>query len=72
MMDGPNGIKAQVCRADFYNKMADALDQCGGINTPTAIDRYQNMPLFEVVNILAQNGIRMVYLPDCHIDKVNI
>ena len=70
--NGPNGLRAQACRADFYNKLSDALEQAGGINDPATVERYQNKPLWEVVNILAQNGIRMLYVPECHYDKMKI
>lgn len=65
-------MKAQVCRADFYNKLTDALAQCGGAHTPQAIEEYQKMPLWKVVDILAQNGIRMVYQEESHIEKIKI
>jgi hypothetical protein len=29
---------------------------------------YADMPLRDVVNSLAQNGIRMVYIPSAHLD----
>lgn len=65
---GPNCIAAQLCKADFYYKFSDALNQCHGNSTPESIHRYQQMPFYEVVDILAQNGLRMVYSADWHMD----
>jgi hypothetical protein len=50
--------------------MAEALRKCGGSASPQIIARYQEMKLCDVVDILAQNGIRMVYQPKYHIDSV--
>lgn len=66
--DGPHCVDAQLCRADFYARFADALEQAGGSNDPAAIERYQNMPLWEVVDIIAQNGLRIVFSREWHVE----
>lgn len=62
-LDGPNCAESQFCRADFYYEFAKALDECGGRSGPECIERYQNMKFSDVVEILAQNGLRMKYFP---------
>ncbi len=87
-MDGPNCIEAQICRGDFYDMLAVALRQCGGnprmihgdpeLNDVlrklggTAPKPLVDQTLREVVDVLAQNGIRMVYMREKHIDRVQI
>lgn len=71
MSEGPNCVEAQICRGDFYYMLAEALKQCGGSNGPATIQKYQQMRLCEVVDVLAQNGIRMVYKKEFHLDSVS-
>lgn len=66
MEDGPNGLLANECRGDFWNKLQEAMEQCGG---PPA-HRLATMPLKDAVDLLAQNGIRMTYNEDWHINAV--
>lgn len=68
MNDGPDCFEAQVCRGDFYEMLREALEQCHGSNDQIAIERYQKMKLEDIVNVLAQNGIRMVYIESKHIN----
>lgn len=68
-MNGQNCINAQFCRADFYYQLATALKQCGGRHDKTAIDDLQQMSLWQVVDLLAQNGIRMTYSPEWHLNS---
>lgn len=69
-MNGPNCVEAQFCRGDFYLMLRAALKECGG--NPQMIGRLQEMKLKDVVNLLAQNGIRMVYLDHKHIHSTEI
>jgi hypothetical protein len=64
-MDGPNCLEAQECRGDFWNMMCEAVTQAGGC--PSIVERYADKPLKDAVEILAQNGIRMVYIPSARI-----
>lgn len=61
--------KVEVCRGDFYLMLQNAMLQAGGNSN---IDKLKLMSLSEVVNLLAQNGIRMVYMPDRHMDAVKV
>lgn len=67
MEDGPNGLLANECRGDFWNKLHEALEQCGG---GAILPVLAKLPLKEVVDMLAQNGIRMTYHEDWHINSV--
>lgn len=66
MFDGPDCPEAQECRGDFWLTMREAVIQCGGC--PSLVERFADRPLREVVDHLAQNGIRMVYIPEAHIE----
>lgn len=46
--------------------MREAVIQAGGC--PSIVERYADKPLKDVVELLAQNGIRMVYSPAAHIE----
>lgn len=79
MNDGPDCLDAQLCRGDFYEMLEDAIRQCGGnpgilYGGPDILGHKENpltdWPLHEVVKLLAQNGIRMVYVPEKHIDRI--
>lgn len=65
--EGPDGIKAQQCRGDFWIMLEAAMAQAGG-HIP--IEQLANMPLKDAVDLLAQNGIRMVYSLSWHIDTI--
>lgn len=39
---------------------------------PDLVDNLDNKPFREVVELLAPNGIRMVYLPDKHIEECQV
>ena len=64
-----NDAKIQVCRDDFYLMMRNAVLQAGGRDDA---DKWMRMSLNELVNQFAQNGIRMVYMPERHVDAVQI
>ena len=59
-MNEENKQKAQVCQDDFRRMLEDACFQAGGGNP----DAFLKMSLYEVMKVVAQNGIRMVYLKD--------
>jgi hypothetical protein len=62
-------MKTQLCREDFYLMLKCALHQAGG---GSSVDTLKNSSLNDVVNLLAQNGIRMVFIPDKHIDSLKV
>lgn len=62
-------IKIQLCKDDFYFMLENAMLQAGG---GVDIDRLKRMTLIDIVNILPQNGIRMVYIPEKHMDAIKI
>lgn len=64
-----NDIKVQLCKDDFYFMLENAMLQAGG---GIDIDRLKKMTLVDIVNILPQNGIRMVYMPEKHMNSVKI
>jgi hypothetical protein len=64
-----NDTKANICRDDFYLMLQNAMLQAGG---GSSVDRLKLLPLSEVVDQLAQNGIRMVYMADRHMDSLSI
>lgn len=64
-MDDPNYIEAQECRGDFWCKLEEAMQQAGG---GYPVERLANMKLKEIVDVLAQNGIRMTYDDHWHIN----
>jgi hypothetical protein len=61
-------IKQQLCREDFYLMLQNACLKAGGGD----IEKLKKMSLTELVNTLAHNGIRMVYMPDKHMDSIKI
>ena len=64
-----NDIKVKLCQDDFYLMMRNAVLQCGGADR---VDKWKGMKLEELVNILAPNGIRMVHMPEKHMDCLDI
>lgn len=71
-MNGPNCIEAQMCRADFYLKLAEALEKSGGCSHPHTIERYQNLRLSDFVDIVAQNGLRITFNKEWHINPSDL
>mgnify|MGYP006280882351 CR=1 FL=1 len=61
-------IKQQVCREDFYLMLQNACLQAGGGD----VEKLKRMNLIDVVDALAHNGIRMVHMPEKHMNSVNI
>jgi hypothetical protein len=61
--------REMACLDDFWIMMRDAVMQCGG--HPKIVEEFADRPLKDAVELLAQNGIRMVYLEDKHISKLN-
>ena len=64
-----NDIKEKICQDDFYVMMRNAVLEAGGGDD---LEKWKNMTLVQLVNILAQNGIRIVYIPEKHMDSVKI
>lgn len=64
----PDEIKLQLCQDDFWQMLRAALVQAHG--NPNSVERYAEMPLKQCVEELAQNGLRMVYLPESHMEHV--
>ena len=63
-----DNIKQQLCREDFYLMLQNACLQAGGGNA----EKFKKLTLEEVVNMLAQNGIRMVYMPEKHMNSIKV
>lgn len=61
-------VAVQECRGHFWTTMRNAVTQAGG--HPSLVDNMADMPLSEVVDMLAQNGLRMVYATQFHIDSI--
>jgi hypothetical protein len=64
-----NDIKIQLCRDDFYLMMRNAVLQAGGSDN---LAKWKKMTLEEIVNLFAHNGIRMTYMPEKHVDCLDI
>lgn len=64
-----NDIKVKLCQDDFYLMMRNAVLQAGGADN---LSKWKTMRLEELVNIFAQNGIRMVHMPEKHMDALKI
>jgi hypothetical protein len=64
-----NDFKVKLCQDDFYLMMRNAVLQAGGRDD---VAKWKGMKLDELVNIFAQNGIRMVHMPEKHMDCVDI
>ena len=58
-------IEAHECRGDFWLMLEEAIDQAGGCLN---VEDLAEMPLREVVDRLAQNGIRMTYHKEWHLN----
>tara|TARA_R110000868_G_scaffold378728_3_gene644325 strand:- start:1078 stop:1284 length:207 start_codon:yes stop_codon:yes gene_type:complete len=58
----------QRCKDDFWIMFERALKESGGGGGGSL---YSDLRLTQVVDILAQNGIRMVYLPSRHVDRIS-
>lgn len=61
-------IKAELCVSDFYTMLGEAMKQCGG----GEVDTWKKQTITEFANVFAQNGIRIVYMPDRHMDAVKV
>jgi hypothetical protein len=62
-------IKIQLCKDDFYLMMRNAVLQSGGTDN---LQKWKGMKLEELVGLFAQNGIRMTYMPEKHMDSIRI
>lgn len=70
LTSGPDSLQAQECRGDFWLMLKQAIAEAGG--SADCADRLKNLPFVEVINFLAQNGVRMVYLKGKHVDQVGV
>ena len=61
-----NGPEAHECRGDFWLVLRRSLVESGA--PASMLEDIAEAPLSEVVDMLAQNGLRMVYFPEAHID----
>lgn len=59
-LTGPNCLEAQEARGDFWLMLETAVTEAHGY---TDVDQLKFMNFGEVVDLLAQNGLRMVYFP---------
>ncbi len=67
MIKQHNEIAAEFCRVDFWLMMEKALKEASGrfdCLGEISYSNYAEMKLYQVVDVLAQNGIRMVYMPE--------
>lgn len=64
-----NDIKVQLCKDDFYLMMRNAVIQAGGTDN---VSKWKQMRLDELVNLFAQNGIRIVHMPEKHMNSIKI
>lgn len=62
-------IKTQLCKEDFYLMMRHAVIQAGGADD---LSKWKEMKLEELVNLFAQNGIRMIHMPSRHMDAIKV
>lgn len=56
-----NETKIQICRDDFYLMLQNAMTQAGGT---MKLENMKKMPLELFVDVIAMNGLRMVYMPE--------
>ncbi len=61
--------KVNICREDFYTMLQQALIEAGG---GRSIEQYKRMELSDVVNELAQNGLRMTFMPEKHMASLKL
>lgn len=64
-----DNIRKQLCRDDFYDMMGNAIIKAGGNGD---IEGYKKMSIEDFVHMFARNGIRMVYMPEKHMDSIKI
>jgi hypothetical protein len=64
-----NDTKVKLCQDDFYLMMCNAVLQSGGSDR---LEEWKKMKLEDLVNRFAQSGIRMVYMPEKHMDSIKI
>ena len=64
-----NDIKVKLCQDDFYLMMRNAVLQAGGGDN---LSKWKGMKLEELVNLFAQNGIRIVHIPEKHMNNIKI
>lgn len=61
-------IKAELCIGDFYTMLGEAMKQCGG----GEVNTWKKQSIEEFAKVFSQNGLRIVYMPDRHMNAVKI
>lgn len=61
-------VKIELCRNDFWLMLENACLLAGG----GQVDKLKKMNLQEIADLLAHNGIRIVYMPAKHMNNVHI
>lgn len=64
-----NDIKVKLCQDDFYLMMRNAVVAAGGADN---LSKWKTMKLEELVDLFARNGVRMVYMPEKHMNALKI
>lgn len=60
--------KVFLCNDDFYDMLAKACEQAGGGD----VLKMRRMAFEDVVQMVARNGLRMVYMADKHMDSLHV
>ena len=60
-------LKIEICRTDFRIMMEEAFKQAGG--NPGGV---YDMKMRDFIDIVAQNGIRLVYFPEKNVDSLSV
>jgi len=61
-------VAVHECRGHFWHVLSNAIQQAGG--SRHLMDDLIEAPFYEVVDLLAQNGLRMIYLPQFHVAEI--
>lgn len=56
-----------LCMRNAERSLNEAVKLCGGL--PDAYERYKNRPLCEVMDTLAPNGVRFVFIESLTIEN---
>ena len=60
--------KVYLCNQDFYKMLTKACEQAGGGDP----NKMRAMYFDDFVQLVARNGMRVVYMPDKHMDALQI
>lgn len=61
-------IKAELCIRDFYTMLGEAMKQSGGGEA----DAWKKQTIEEFAEMFARHGIRIVYMPNRHMNAVKV